>query len=426
MRQLRRLFGIDLRNLALFRIGLGAILLIDLAIRFQDLQAHYTDAGVLPRESASDYYAGTWRWSLHQLSGELWLQAALMILAAVAAASLGLGFFTRCAAVLSWVLLVSVQTRNPLIINAGDTLLRLLLFWAMFLPLGARWSIDAWRKRHQPAALQTKQNPWFFSPATAGLLLQVAALYFMTGLYKVVEPAWQSGDGLYYALSFDAYARQPAGWLLQYPSLLRLLSYGTVALELAMPLLVFSPFATRKLRWIAVILFLGLHLGIEATLTVGLFSWVSLLAWIPLLPWTLPATEQQLQRRSGGLFSWVGATMLSLAVVLVVAWNISGFVRSRRKMIRADLPEGVADAILNTADATRIRPIRRITQGLVLFRNGICSRHRPAETDGWSRPRNWTTVRNKTCSLRRVSSPGSGQNDPLIVSPITAGASTTW
>ena len=70
MRQLRRLFGIDLRNLALFRIGLGAILLIDLAIRFQDLQAHYTDAGVLPRESASDYYASTWRWSLHQLSGE--------------------------------------------------------------------------------------------------------------------------------------------------------------------------------------------------------------------------------------------------------------------------------------------------------------------------------------------------------------------
>ena len=45
---LREIFGIDLRTMALFRVGLGALLLADLALRARDLTAHYTDAGILP------------------------------------------------------------------------------------------------------------------------------------------------------------------------------------------------------------------------------------------------------------------------------------------------------------------------------------------------------------------------------------------
>ena len=42
-------FGIDTRSLAVFRIGLALTILLDLVLRAQDLGAHYTDAGVLPR-----------------------------------------------------------------------------------------------------------------------------------------------------------------------------------------------------------------------------------------------------------------------------------------------------------------------------------------------------------------------------------------
>ena len=45
-------FGADLRSLALMRIGAATLLLVDLAMRAGDLIAHYTDAGVLPRERA--------------------------------------------------------------------------------------------------------------------------------------------------------------------------------------------------------------------------------------------------------------------------------------------------------------------------------------------------------------------------------------
>ena len=42
----RAILGIDLRSLALFRLGLGAFLLLDLVNRAADLTAHYTWDGV--------------------------------------------------------------------------------------------------------------------------------------------------------------------------------------------------------------------------------------------------------------------------------------------------------------------------------------------------------------------------------------------
>ena len=50
-------FGLDLRALALFRILLGVILLVDLAARVGDIGVFYTDSGVLPRVDLLDRVA---------------------------------------------------------------------------------------------------------------------------------------------------------------------------------------------------------------------------------------------------------------------------------------------------------------------------------------------------------------------------------
>ena len=36
-------------------------------------------------------------------------------------------------------MLTGIDNRNPLVIDGGDDFLRMLLFWGLFLPLGARW-----------------------------------------------------------------------------------------------------------------------------------------------------------------------------------------------------------------------------------------------------------------------------------------------
>ena len=56
-----QLFGLDLRSLALFRIGLALLIIIDLIKRSKDLTAHYTDFGILPRAALLEHFSNSWR-----------------------------------------------------------------------------------------------------------------------------------------------------------------------------------------------------------------------------------------------------------------------------------------------------------------------------------------------------------------------------
>src|SRR5438067_6307914 len=50
----RLIFSIDLRALAALRIGVSLLLLIDLSQRAEDLIAHYSDTGLMPRAVVID------------------------------------------------------------------------------------------------------------------------------------------------------------------------------------------------------------------------------------------------------------------------------------------------------------------------------------------------------------------------------------
>ena len=114
-------FTLDLRALALLRIGLGAILLADLVIRAPDLAVWLSDRGVFSREASIDFN-GTWRWSLYWLNGEPIWAGFLMLLAAAFAFLLIFGVRTRFVSVMSFVLLLSLHNRNPLLLQGGDNL----------------------------------------------------------------------------------------------------------------------------------------------------------------------------------------------------------------------------------------------------------------------------------------------------------------
>ena len=53
------ILGIDYRSLALLRVALAIIVIIDLCMRAMDLTAHYTDLGVLQRFSEVNS-VGSW------------------------------------------------------------------------------------------------------------------------------------------------------------------------------------------------------------------------------------------------------------------------------------------------------------------------------------------------------------------------------
>ncbi len=279
---LREIFGIDLRTLALFRVGLGTLLLVDLALRARDLTAHYTDAGILPRAALVDtQLVGSF--SLHLLNGTVAFQAMLFIIAAVFAIMLILGSRTRLAAIVSWVLLLSLQNRNPQILSAGDSLLLLLSFWSMFLPLGARYSVDAALDR-VPGLVRNS----YFTVATLALLVQGASMYLFGALLKSDAQWIPDGTALYYTLQLD-YMVTPFGlWLSEFPDFLQGLTFSVWWLEFVGPILIFSPIFHRTLRTLCLAAFITLNLGLFLCLELGLFPLVALvmnLAFVPGWMW---------------------------------------------------------------------------------------------------------------------------------------------
>ena len=128
--------SVDLESLALFRICLGGLLLADLVVWARDAEMHLTDQGVIPRELWHVAFAELP--SFHTWGGSLEFELTLLALAALPALAFTLGWHTRVAQVLTWAFWISLQHRNPMILNGGDEVMRLVLFWSVFLPLNAR------------------------------------------------------------------------------------------------------------------------------------------------------------------------------------------------------------------------------------------------------------------------------------------------
>ncbi|UPL47701.1 HTTM domain-containing protein [Hymenobacter sublimis] len=274
---LRRFFEVDLRALALLRAAVAIVLLIDIGVRSTDLEAFYSNIGVLPLSVLLEHSWNPYEFSLHASSGLWQVQAVLFLLAAAAAVALLLGYQTRLMTFLSWVLLVSVQNRNPLILQGGDDLLRMLLFWGFFLPWGRVYSLDA-RRKPLPASMT------YASAATLAYVVQLALVYWCTALLKS-SPEWhQEGTALYYAFSLDQVVLPGGRLLYPYPGLLQAFTWMTFYLEMLLPCVLFIPWRVPWWRLLFVGVIYGFHLGISLTLFVGLFfliNWASVLGLLP-------------------------------------------------------------------------------------------------------------------------------------------------
>lgn len=417
MSRFRQVIAIDPRSLAAFRIGISVLLLLDLGIRATDLAAHYTDGGIAPRGAMADRYGTIFRWSLHALHGDAWFQATLFAVAALAAAAMLVGFHSRAACTASWLLLTSLHLRNPLINNGGDLLLRMLLLWAAFLPLDRVWSFASRRRG------RSLHNAPIQSLASAAILLQVCLVYAMTGYFKY-RGTWLEPEGFENILRFDFYAKGLAPWIAEQPGLAHAMGIGVVALELFGPLLALSPWKTRSIRMLLVPAFLLLHLGIELTLTVGLFGWVSMVAWLLFLPdvfWdrllgasgiregneqteaTGRTGKQDIAGIAGGHGTWIAPlawkqrmahVLVAILLAYLLVWNIASVKRSWLRTVQAYSPPFAAQLIVGRQRWTMFSNVlrhdgwfvvvARLSDGRVvdLMRNG-----QPADWDSYTKPK---------------------------------------
>lgn len=255
------------------RIGISIVLIIDLLIRSLSIKAFFTDEGVLPISILKQYHWNEFYFSFHTIQGDLWWQILLFILNGVAVILLLIGYRTRLLTFICWTFLVSLQNRNPFILQGGDDLLRLTLLFGVFLPWGERYVIQ------QPV----RSSNTYLSLSSIGYMLLVSSVYFFSALLKT-SPEWHSeGTAIYYALSLDQ-IRLPIGTLIYpYPTCLKILTFTVYYIELIAPLLFVFPFP-KKIKLIGIILIALLHIGISVSIYVGLFFLIGLVTLTGLMP----------------------------------------------------------------------------------------------------------------------------------------------
>lgn len=300
------------------------MLLIDLAVRAGDLRAHYTDFGLAPSADLGVY---TYRtiWTLHALASPYPTAVALLFaLAALFAIALIAGWHTRLATLGSWLLVANLQYRNPALVFGGDVMLRMMLFWGLFLPLGARWSLDA---RRDPERFPRANG--YVSVATAAFILQLLLVYVFSVLNRT-GPTWWNGDALFYALHFDQFATAAGIWLREHGAWLGPMTLVAIWFEALAPLLALMPIANGVFRTLAVVLFLGFHATLALLFAIGIFPLSFGVAWIGLLPtwfWQRVGNggDPRLDRaspRQGGLSPFASA-LAAIALAFVLLSNLS-------------------------------------------------------------------------------------------------------
>ena len=279
------------------------------------------------------------------MSGEYGFEVLLFVLAVIFAFFLLIGLFTRIATIISWALLVSLNLRNPLVLQGGDTLFKCLMFWSIFIPWGARFSVDSFLTKNK------KVNNFVFSAGAMAFIFQIMLLYFFSATLKTGDFWVEDYTAVYYALSLGHFSHLLGQYLYQFPYLMKTMTFSVYWIELLGPFLLLIPYKNGFFRILFIVLFGSLQFGLTSTMRLGLFPWFSMMALLILLPssfWEFfPRLEKELthiySKLSSGINSvykdignlkyynirWPGfinilvTVFISVLLLYVLLWNLS-------------------------------------------------------------------------------------------------------
>lgn len=295
---------IDARSLGLFRIAMALVLIGDLFRRWIWLRVFYSNEGVLPNHNhIFNLRDKPQVWSfLHAFStpGENFFAFTLILFVYL---GFLVGYKTRVFHTLALLCLVSLGSRNILLENQGNFAATALVFFTLFLPLGSRYSIDAcvalidMQDEKNAADLNDRKSPseteiaatrapgWSpLSFAALAVTLQIALILVSSALWHRTD-TWKAGEALHRALFVERWVSDLGAAMRGAPvGLLKGLSFFLMAVEWAVPALIFIPVARKVTRGVATGLLVAYALILGLFFSFGLYAWSLLAAAALLVP----------------------------------------------------------------------------------------------------------------------------------------------
>lgn len=266
--------------LGLVRIAFGALMVyVTLDLR-PVLNILFSENGPVPVQPSAEnfHWVNAYQLGLFQF----WTSDTAILIGWIvlllSAISLTVGWHSRLAALLVWVMFLSFIRRNPGIFNAGDHVMANTALILTISACGAALSLDQRRRTGRFWSAEDRLH-W---PVRL-IQVQLALIYFFTAQTKLIGPAWNDGSAVSFPWRiYHDWAILPAPqWVAEQPFLVNVATWGTIAIELALAILVWN----KRLRYPVLAAGVVLHIAIWLTLNIAFFSLSMLVLYFAWVPW---------------------------------------------------------------------------------------------------------------------------------------------
>jgi hypothetical protein len=268
--------------LGLVRIGFGLVTVVWALTLYPDLSRVLGPDGAAP-----GYVPQAHQWSVF----EIWQGPTALLtgwaLLLIAALALTVGWHSRLAAVVVFVLIHSFTRRAAVLVNAGDTILILIALILAVSCCGAALSLDQRRRAGSFWSAQTIAQ-W----PTRLLQVQMTLIYLVAVQAKLSDKSWEDGSASFYAWRTDgrwALLEVPQ-WLAGNAILVNAATWGTLVVESALAILVWN----RRCRLWVLAAGVVMHVTMMVTMNVAFFSVAMFVLYLAFVP---PELVARLTRR---------------------------------------------------------------------------------------------------------------------------------
>jgi len=287
--------------LELARMGIGAALLLHYGMATPYLFTFWGDAGWMPRDLVLENI-DFWTQSVFFYFSAPWQWIAFHFLFLVSCTALMIGWRTSW---VKWIVLVgqiSYEIRNPALFYGVDKILAGLLLILCLAPIGRAMSLDRVRavRAAKRGRLKAKLPP--YTSAWAGactrlMQIQMAALFFYSGIEKLRGDEWWNGDAIWFLfVTNEYYSPLLLDLLARHYWLVNVATYSTILIELAFPFLIWQ----RRTRPYLLAAAIFLHLQFMFFMALYYFSFVMIMGHMSFVrPEWLARLGEAWKRRMG-------------------------------------------------------------------------------------------------------------------------------
>ncbi len=255
---------VDALPLDMFRVVTGVLILVYFVRTFAETADFSGPDGLLDHRLILEMYWFTEIGIFQPWMGVEWFYAAFGV-AIVCCVPLILGYRVKLFSLILYVIAVSTYRRNFIVMYVDDSIMHLLLFWMLVMPIGRTLVFGEWLRDRRAAWERWKTVT--VPGATLRLFFwNLTLLYLVAGLWKWTSPLWLEGTALYVVFKLPV-SYFHSFWNAEHIPLLKVFNYATLVLEPLVPLM----FILRRGHWAKYLLlaaFIGLHIGSVATLNI--------------------------------------------------------------------------------------------------------------------------------------------------------------